>query len=86
MIQQSLVEVDVDNQKMEDPNAVLEKALMEEYLHERGYSLEKLKELPKEMVEELMKDATRYASLKMEEVKARAHFVEEIHDGGSSRE
>lgn len=76
----------MDNQQMEDPNAVLEKALMAEYLHERGYSLEKLKELPKEMAEQLMKEATRYASLKMEEIQARAHFVEEIHDGGSSRE
>jgi len=76
----------MDNQQMEDPNAVLEKALMEEYLHERGYSLEKLKELPKEMVEQLMKEATRYASLKMEEIQARAHFVDEIHDGVSSRE
>ena len=76
----------MDNHKMEDPNAVLEKALIEEYLHEHGYSLEKLKELPKEMTQMLMKDATRYASLKMEEVKARAHLVEEIHDGGSSRE
>ena len=76
----------MDNQQMKDPNAVLEKALMEEYLHERGYSLEKLKELPKEMVEQLMKDATRYASLKLEEIKARAHFVDEIHDGTSSRE
>jgi len=76
----------METQKMEDPNAVLEKALMDEYLHERGYSLVKLKELPKEMVEQLMKDATRYASLKMEEIKARAHFVEEIHDGTSSRE
>lgn len=71
-------------ENMNDPNAVLEKALMEEYLHERGYSLEKLKEMPKEMVEQLMKDATRYASLKMEEVKAKAHFVEEIHEQGSS--
>ena len=86
MIQRSPMEVDMDNQQMEDPNAVLEKALMDEYLHERGYSLEKLKELPKEMFEELMKDATRYASLKMEEIQARAHFVDEIHDGGSSRE
>lgn len=76
----------MDNQKMEDPNAVLEKALMEEYLHGRGYSLEKLKELPKELVEKLMKEATRYASLKLEEIKARAHFVDEIHDGSSSRE
>ncbi|HEX6269418.1 MAG TPA: hypothetical protein VFZ43_04235 [Anaerolineales bacterium] len=73
-------------QAMEDPNAVLEKALMEEYLHEQGYSLEKLKELPKEIVEKLMKEASRYASLKMEEVEARAHFVEEIHDTASSGE
>jgi hypothetical protein len=71
-------------ENMNDPNAVLEKALMEEYLHERGYSLEKLKEMPKEMVEQLMKEATRYASLKMEDVKAKAHFVEEIHEQGSS--
>jgi len=76
----------MDNQQMEDPNAVLEKALMDAYLHEHGYSLEKLKELPKEMVEQLMKEATRYASLKMEEIQARAHFVDEIHDGTSSRE
>lgn len=73
-------------QAMEDPNAVLEKALMEEYLHEQGYSLEKLKELPKEIVAKLMKEASRYASLKMEEVEARAHFVEEIHDTASSGE
>ncbi len=76
----------MEYQQMEDPNAVLERALMEEYLHERGYSLKKLKELPQEMVEQLMKDATRYASLKLEEIKARAHFVDEIHDSGSSRE
>ena len=74
------------DQQMEDPNAVLEKALMDEYLHEHGYSLKKLNELPKEMVEQLMKEATRYASLKMEEIHARAHFVDEIHDGTSSRE
>lgn len=73
-------------QAMEDPNAVLEKALMEEYLHEQGYSLEKLRELPKEIAEKLMKEASQYASLKMEEVEARAHFIEEIHDTASSGE
>ncbi|NUQ85464.1 MAG: hypothetical protein HUU11_12180 [Anaerolineales bacterium] len=71
-------------QPMEDPNAVLEKALIEEYLQEQGYSLEKLKKLPKETAEKLMKDASQYASLKLEEVKARARFVEEIHDASSS--
>ena len=73
-------------QPTEDPNAVLEKALMEEYLKEQGYSLEKLKGLPRELAEKLMKEASQYASLKMEEVEARAHFIEEIHDTASSRE
>lgn len=75
-----------DKPLMEDPNAVLEKSLIQEYLQGQGYSLEKLKELPKETAEKLMKDASRYASLKMEEVKARAHFVDEIHDTASSGE
>ena len=76
----------MDTQPMEDPNAVLEKALIEEYLHEQGYSLEELKELPREIAEKLMKEASQYASLKMEEIKARAHFVQEIHDTASSGE
>jgi hypothetical protein len=69
---------------MEDPNAPLEKALIEEYLQEQGYSLEKLKELPKEIAEKLMKEASQYASLKLEEVEAKAHFVEEIHEASAS--
>ncbi len=76
----------MDTQPMEDPNAVLEKALIEEYLHQQGYSLEKLKELPKKIAEKLMKEASQYASLKMEEIEARAHFIEEIHDTSSSGE
>jgi len=69
---------------IDDPNALLERTLIEEYLHEKGYSWAGLKKLPAELVETLMKEATRYASLKMEEVKARAHFVQELHDAGSS--
>lgn len=69
---------------MEDRNAFLEKALIEEYLHEKGYSLEGLKKLPAEVAEKLMKEASQYASLKMEEVEARAHFIKELHDDASS--
>lgn len=71
---------------MEDPNALLEKALIEEYLKEKGYSHEDLKKLPADLVEKLMKEASQYASLKMEEVEARAHFVKELHDDASSLE
>lgn len=68
---------------MEDRSALLEKALMEEYLHQKGYSLEVLKLLPADLVEKLMTEASQYASLKMEEVKARAHFIEELHNDSS---
>lgn len=76
----------MDTQPLEDPNAVLEKALIEQYLQEQGYSIEKLKELPDDMIEKLMKEASRYASLKMEEVESRAHFIDGIHDVSSSSE
>jgi hypothetical protein len=61
-------------------DASLEKALIEEYLEDQGYSLEKLKALPERVVKHLMKEATRYAALKMEEIKARAQLVEEMHE------
>ena len=71
---------------MEDPNALLENALIKEYLKEKGYSHEDLKNLPADLVEKLMKEATQYASLKMEEVQARAHFINDLHEDASSLE
>ena len=68
---------------MDDLNVVLEKNLIEEYLREKGYSRKGLKELPVELVETLMKEATRYAALKMEEVKARANLVHELQEDSS---
>jgi len=75
-----------NSEPVEDPNALLEKALIEEYLKEKGYSHEDLKKLPVDVVEKLMKEASQYASLKMEEVEARAHFIKELHDDASSLE
>ncbi len=40
--------------------------------------------MPAGVVEKLMKEASQYASLKMEEVEARAHFIKELHDDASS--
>lgn len=73
-------------QLLDEPKAALEKALIEEYLKEQGYTLEKLKELPERVAKQLMKEASRYASLKLEEIESRAHLVEEIHDKGASHE
>lgn len=71
---------------IDDPNALLENALIEEYLREKGYTREDLKKLPADLVEKLMREASRYASLKMEEVEARAHLVKELHDDASPLE
>lgn len=70
----------------EDRNAFLESTLIEEYLRAKGYSMEDFRKLPADIAEQLMKEASQYASLKMEEVKARAHFVKELHDDASSLE
>lgn len=75
-----------DTEPVEDPNAMLEKALIEEFLKQKGYTHDDLKKLPAELVEKLMKEASQYASLKMEEVQARAHFVKELHDDASALE
>ena len=40
---------------VEDRNALLEKALIEEYLHNKGYSLKELKKMPIEIADKLMK-------------------------------
>ncbi len=75
-----------NTEPIEDRSALLENSLIEEYLKEKGYSHEDLKKLSAELVEKLMKEASQYASLKMEEVQARAHFVKELHDDASSLE
>jgi len=71
---------------VEDRNALLERSLIEEYLNQKGYSREALKNLPAEIVEKLMKEASQYASLKLEEVESRAHLVKELHDNASPLE
>jgi hypothetical protein len=77
-------EADMVVKELDEPKAAMEKALIEEYLMGQGYSLEKLHGLPERVVKQLMKEASKYASLKLEEIEARAHLVEEIHDKGSA--
>ena len=69
---------------MEDPQASLERAFIEEYLKTRGHSLRGLHVLPEEQVNALLRAASLYAATKLAEVEARAAYVHEIH--GSSSE
>ncbi len=61
--------------------AQLERAFIEEYLRGLGHSLEELPKLPEEQAHELMRAASLYASMRMEEVESRSHLVEELHGG-----
>lgn len=65
---------------MEDMHAVLEKSLIEAYLMGKGYTMEKLRKLPKAEAKKLMTEASIYASGKLAELEERAHFMEELHD------
>jgi hypothetical protein len=66
-------------QATDDPHARLERAFLEEFLRERGYSLAALRTLPEELARQLMTEASTYASSRLTEVEARAHFVDEVH-------
>ncbi|HMQ30740.1 MAG TPA: hypothetical protein PKD53_08415 [Chloroflexaceae bacterium] len=61
--------------------AALERAYVEEYLRAHGTSLDQLTHLPGEQARALMREASLYASLRLTEVEARSHLVEELHGG-----
>jgi hypothetical protein len=61
--------------------AALEQAYIEEYLRSQGASLAKLHDLPEPRRRTLMRDASAYASMKLSEVEARSHLIEEMHGG-----
>lgn len=62
----------------EEPQSVMEKMLLEEFLRGKGYQLKDLHTLPETQAKTLMKEASQYASLKMAQVESSAHFREKI--------
>jgi hypothetical protein len=61
--------------------AQLERAFIEEYLRGLGHTLGALPELSAPQARELMRAASLYASMRMEEVESRSQLVEELHGG-----
>ena len=64
---------------LDDPEAKLELALIEEFLHEHGSDLHALAELAAEERQRLLQDAAAYAGRCLAEIAARAHYVDDIH-------
>ena len=62
----------------QDPEAKLELALIEEFLHEHGSDLTALALLAPEERQQLLHDASVYAASRLAEIWARAHYVEDL--------
>lgn len=68
-----------DNQDaLENPESTLEQKFIAEYILSKGYRLSDLKYLPKQQADKLMKEACRYATLKLAEIEARSKFRRKI--------
>ena len=69
---------------LEEPQAALERAFIDEHLRAHGHDLRTLYTLPAEQVKHVLREAALYAAAKLAELEARAHYVHEIH-GASTR-
>ena len=56
----------------------LERALMDEFLSDRGHTLQSIRTLPAPRREELLRGAAEHASLRLAEIESRAHFVKDL--------
>jgi hypothetical protein len=68
--------------ELEDPQARLELALIEEFLQSRGQSLAAVKAAPEQRA--LLVQAAQYAAVRLAEIDARAVYIHQIH-GGTDR-
>jgi hypothetical protein len=70
-----------------DPRSELERAIMAEFLHDRGHTLSSARALPTAEAHALLQQASVYASCRLTEVESRAHFVDDMHaPGGPPRQ
>jgi hypothetical protein len=69
----------LDRRPLVDLIAELERALINEYLASHGYDPLTAASLSEEAQRALFKEASLYASAKLCEVEARAHYVQDIH-------
>ena len=70
---------DPDAPALEDQNAHLELALIEQFIRARGIDPARLHELPDDERHQLQKEAAAHAALKLAEMESRAHYVHELH-------
>lgn len=70
---------------MEEPQAKLERALIEDYLISAGERPAAIWGRTDALARELLKQASIYAAGRLTEVESRAHYVHDLHRTGSER-
>jgi hypothetical protein len=63
----------------ENPEARLERALIDEFLRTRGHDSMSVNRLPERERKRLLQDASIHAGGRLAEMEARARFVHELH-------
>ncbi len=63
----------------ESPQSALERKFIEEYLSDKGYAIGDLQALPEDQASSLMREACKYASLKLAEIESRAQLRDDFH-------
>jgi hypothetical protein len=69
---------------LDEPQAALERAFIDEYLRSHGHDIRALYRLPADMIQCILREAALYAAGRLAELEACAHYVHEIH-GTSER-
>ena len=70
-----------DPPAMQPPHGQLERALIDEFVRQRGYDPQGLAGLPEQEREELLKQASVHASARLAEIESRSHYLDEVHHG-----
>ncbi len=71
--------LDPDVRPLEDQTAHLEQAYLDEFIRMRGQDPATMRDMPAPERDKLLKQASAYATAKLAEVQARAHYVHELH-------
>ena len=69
-----------EDARSDDPYGPLECALMDEFLAERGHTLQSVGRLPMPERREMLRSAASYATLRLAEIEARAHYVSDLDE------
>jgi hypothetical protein len=64
---------------LEEPQAALERAFIDEYLRTHDQDLLSVYALPAEERKNILREAALYAAIRLAEHEARAHYIHDIH-------